>query len=614
VFTGISTAVGVFRGESRLFVGPVFTRELATGPRRARIYITRAVYGLALFLLMWTAYMMFFATRAATNVSELARFGGSVFPLLALVQMAVTVFFAALLAASAVAQEKDRRTLVLLLLTNLTNSELVLGKLFASFLQVFAMLAASLPVFMLSTLFGGVALEQVMRAMAVMLASTVLSASLGSTLALWREKTFQTLALTALIVVLWFVSWEIVGTGMLGESWAGVSTQTWSAAFSPWQALVEATRPQLASEPALGRFGTPVNLFLLVATTLAVALNLLAIARVRRWNTAAERTEPREVVPERESIWDVDHAAAAAPKSSPPRAAPARTREVWDNPILWREMCTRAYGRRMLIIKLAYVLFFGFALFGLHRLTGSEAGITATAAALAIVPLQMLSLVLINAQAVTALTNERDAQALDLLLVTDITPKEFIYGKLGGIFYNAKEMVILPLLLSFYLWLHEAVSTENLVYLLTGLLVMDLFVAMLGVHIGMAYANSRTAIINSLGTVFFLFLGCATCMAIMVAFRGDFKVQYAPFVAYNFGGFIGLYVVLGARNASAAIGWASFFCPFLTFYAITSFFVNQPLAVFLATAIAYGFTTLAMLVPAISEFDVATGRTTTAEE
>jgi len=33
---------------------------------------------------------------------------------------------------------------------------------------------------------------------------------------------------------------------------------------------------------------------------------------------------------------------------------------------------------------------------------------------------------------------------LDLLLVTDITPKEFIYGKLAGVLYNTKEMLFLP--------------------------------------------------------------------------------------------------------------------------------------------------------------------------
>ena len=41
----------------------------------------------------------------------------------------------------AVSQEKDRRTLILLLMTRMTNSELVLGRLFASLLEVFVMVA-----------------------------------------------------------------------------------------------------------------------------------------------------------------------------------------------------------------------------------------------------------------------------------------------------------------------------------------------------------------------------------------------------------------------------------------------------------------------------------------
>ena len=70
---------------------------------------------------------------------------------------------------------------------------------------------------------------------------------------------------------------------------------------------------------------------------------------------------------------------------------------------------------------------------------------------LACCPCCLLSLVLVNAQAVTALTAERDTKALDLLLVSDLTPKEFVFGKLGGIFYNTKEIVLLPMLLCGYL-------------------------------------------------------------------------------------------------------------------------------------------------------------------
>ncbi len=80
------------------------------------------------------------------------------------------------------------------------------------------------------------------------------------------------------------------------------------------------------------------------------------------------------------------------------------------------------------------------------------------------------------------------------------------------------------------------------------------------------------------------------------------------------GGGVGLYVALGARNPSPAILLASLVLPFATFYAITSFLMDYTLAVFLVMAVAYSFTTAAMLVPAVAEFDFAMGRNVTDEE
>jgi hypothetical protein len=154
---------------------------------------------------------------------------------------------------------------------------------------------------------------------------------------------------------------------------------------------------------------------------------------------------------------------------------------------------------------------------------------------------------------------------------------------------------------------------ENTLYLVGGLLVLDGFVAVLGIHAGMNYANSRSAVATSLGTVFFLFLGAATCIWMMLQ-SGSFEAQLQPFLAFLVGGGAGLYAALGARNPSTAIAVASFLCPFATFYAITSLLLNQTLGVFLVIAAAYGFTTAAMLIPAIYEFDVATGRTTIEEQ
>ena len=584
-------------------IGPVFHREAAVAPRRVKVYVARAAYALALLVLMSTAWLVLTGTQLVRDVGDLARFGTMLFQILAPVQLALASFFSATLAASAVAQEKDRRTLVLLLLTRLSNSELVLGKLLASLLLVLVMLAAAWPVFMLAALLGGVSFGQIGRALAVTLASVAACGSLGSTLALWREKTFQALAMTVLFLVLWLAVWEIVAAGAWGAEIAGLPCRTLAAGFSPWRAILEVTQPSMHAEPALGWLCTPVQLFILAAVAISLFLNGMAIAMVRVWNPSRERVERGEGRGEREK----------SRVSTLCVGTSARTRPVWDNPIIWREMRTWAYGRKILVVRLAYLLLFALAAGSLYAMLQSGPLSAHGQGAPALVGLLLLSLVLINAQAVTSLTSERDAGALDLLLVTDLTPKEIVYGKLGGVFYNTKEMVLLPMLLCGYLCFAGSLSLENLAYLLGGLAVLYLFVAVLGIHAGITYANSGVAVGASLGTVFFLFLGVAVCMRIMMAFSGSFQAQFLPFFAFMVFGGVGLYAVLGVRNPSTAIGAASLLCPLATFYAITSFLLDSTLGVFLVTVAAYGFITAAMLVPAIYEFDVATGRTTIEE-
>jgi hypothetical protein len=75
-----------------------------------------------------------------------------------------------------------------------------------------------------------------------------------------------------------------------------------------------------------------------------------------------------------------------------------------------------------------------------------------------------------------------------------------------------------------------------------------------------------------------------------------------------------MYVALGWRNPSPALGWASAITPLLTFIVITSFLLGNYGTVFLLTVFTYGFATGAMLVPAIYVFDVEMGRTTVREE
>lgn len=591
-----------------MIVGPVFTREAVTAPRRIRFFAIRTLAVTVLLGLVLTAWQVLVGAQQIRNPGELARFGSAVFQILAPLQLAVAILFSALLTSAAVSQEKDRKTLLLLLLTRLTNSELVLGKLLASLLTILATLAATTALFMILALTGGIGFWQIARVMAVTAASALVAGSLGSTVALWREKTFQTLAITVLTIVLWFIVWEIVATGVAGESLLGFDHSRVAATMSPWQAMQIAIGPDFTTATS-GQMDA-VGGFLLSASFAMLMLNGLAIGLVRVWNPSREarpRSEGEASEPRSEG-----HPSVARVQQLEVHKAPGKIRPVWDNPILWREIRTWAYGKKIVIVRLGFLLILGLCAFSVHEMLVDPAILhwrgNIPPLAQPLVPLLVVSVLLVNALAVTSITNERDAKALDLLLVTDLTPREIIFGKLGGVFYNTKEIVLLPILLCIYIWSREQLTTENLAFLICGLLVLFTFAAMLGLHAGMAYPNSRSAVAISLGTLLFLFLGIATCMRMMLAFTESFQSQLVAFSGFIAGGGAGLFWALGIRNPSRAIGWASFLAPFATFYAITSFIIGNYLAAFLAVAATYGFATLAMLKPALAEFDVAMGR------
>lgn len=591
-------------------IGPVFTREALTVPRRPAFYATRCLFVAVLLGLVLTAWQVLVGSQHVTNPGDLARFSQQVFALLTPLQLTVCVLFSTLLAAAAVSQEKDRKTLLLLLMSDLSNSELVLGKLLASMLTVLVVIAAITPFFMLLTLLGGVAPAQVGVVMAITLASSLVAGSLGSILALWREKTFQALALAALVIVLWIVGWEVVGSGVLGTTWSGLNTADLAAMMSPWRTTLLAIEPAIGPPPYLAGDSVSaigasqvITYFLIAAAAALVILNGTAIAMVRVWNPSREarpQTKPAEQAKADEQATSVSV-----------HRAPGRVRNVWKNPVLWREVRTWAYGKKILAVKLGYLLIFCICAAGVLTTANSATRTrSATPAVVApMAPLMVVSVVLVNALAVTSLTNERDIKALDLLLATDLSPQELLYGKLGGAFYNSKEMILLPLLLCGLLWQQGNLSSTHLVFLAGGLLVMFIFAAMLGIHSGMIYMSSRQAIGVSIGTLLFLFLGVSTCMRMMLALSETFEYQLAPFLGFMFGGGVALFIALGWRNPSTAMFIACFSAPLATFYAITSFLLGNYGWVFASTIVTFGFATLAMLVPALSEFDVATSRT-----
>ena len=559
-------------------LGAVFEREVQAVPRARGLFVARAVYCGALLGIVATCWLVVTGTQAVTTAGDTARFGATLLRILAPLQLSLAMLAAAMTSTVAVTSEKDRRTLELLLISRLSDGQLVLGKLAGSLLRVMLLLLAAVPVFVIASLFGGVTMPQLVRLFVVTVAAALAAASVATCIAFWKDTTFQALAITTFALVAWVAIGEVVA----GRFGAAVGAQV-----SPARAVFAAITPT---------GGDTLLPFLAVAAALIVAANVVAVNRVRAWNTTQEMRRQPEAA---------GGAARAASAKRPSRV-------VWDNPVLWREICTRAHGKALLLVRLAWLLLFAAAVAGIVA-EARRPRPDGLAVAVAVVPMALASLLAVAAMAVTSITTERDRGAFDVLLVTDLEPSEFVWGKLFGVLTAAREIVLLPLVLCGALAATRITTIENAIYMALGLAVLLFFAAVLGLHAGLSHTSSRRAIAVALGTVAFLFVGVSTAMRIMVAFGSSFELQLAPFLAVIVGGAIGLYAALSARNPSPAIGWASALLPALTFVAITAFLQGNALQVFLVAAAAYGFATLAMLVPAIGAFDLLTGRTTTGE-
>ncbi len=142
-----------------------------------------------------------------------------------------------------------------------------------------------------------------------------------------------------------------------------------------------------------------------------------------------------------------------------------------------------------------------------------------------------------------------------------------------------------------------------------GAVLLYLFVTSLGIHIGIHYIAGRTATLVSLGTVFFLCVGVAICMVIMVSFRGAFHTAVGSVSGDDSRRWCCVVCCFGKSQSIVSDFCVIVSVAVVTFYAITQFLLQRDHSfVLLAILAGYGFTMAAMFVPVISEFEVSLDR------
>jgi ABC-type transport system involved in multi-copper enzyme maturation permease subunit len=167
-------------------VGPLFFYDLVRLARRGRSILLRCIYALTLLAALCFAYANHFAghqlwqeafaPRAQVPRHELADFSRLFILAVLLAQSAAVLAITPIYLAGAIAEEKERHTLVLLFGSHLSDREIILGKLFARLTHLGSVLLTGLPIVLVASLLGGGDNLVVLLATFLVTAMTLLSA------------------------------------------------------------------------------------------------------------------------------------------------------------------------------------------------------------------------------------------------------------------------------------------------------------------------------------------------------------------------------------------------------------------------------------------------------
>ena len=143
----------------RLGLGPVFVYEWLISTRRWQLYGLRTAFvGIILvgMILVWHESHKFASTARVISIQTLAKYGEELYETIVAVELTFVLFAAPAATAGVICLDKARGTLDHMLATDLSNAEIVLGKIGVRLVPVIGLIMCVLPVTALGGLLGGI--------------------------------------------------------------------------------------------------------------------------------------------------------------------------------------------------------------------------------------------------------------------------------------------------------------------------------------------------------------------------------------------------------------------------------------------------------------------------
>jgi len=182
----------------------LLTKEMRLRMRQERTVWVLIIYVLLLGLLGW-----FYLSRSTSNGSSISydwnAIGTTLYQLLTLIQIVLTIFITPAFTSGAVNTEKELKTYDMLLCSQISSFSLVAGKLIAGLSNVLLLIIATIPLFSLVFFFGGFTPLHILQDLAVFVITAAMIASFALLCSTLFAKRSVSTAIAYMAVLLWLI-------------------------------------------------------------------------------------------------------------------------------------------------------------------------------------------------------------------------------------------------------------------------------------------------------------------------------------------------------------------------------------------------------------------------
>jgi ABC-type transport system involved in multi-copper enzyme maturation permease subunit len=420
--------------------GPLFRVDLVATSRRTRYFVLRIIYGLLLLFFLWTcvAQYAYVGGIYASNIQRMAALAESFFVSFSWAQIIAVLLVGPAAASTTIATERMRRTIEYLFATDLSNAEIVLGKLASKLVSVGALVLVGLPILAIFRLLGGIPFERLVTVYVITASTMVLVCSVSICISVWSIKPRDSIVRAYLFFVVFLLSPAL--PAVLAEIWR---SQGWNAQNSlelatysllqlnPMYVLMDELYNRFG--PVTGQAGSSLRNMLIGHLSIAAASVLIATTAVRRVHLRSAGVAKRRRFGFR------------LPKFRLP---------LGDRAMLWKELFASHSNMRLgvwgaLLVVILLVLLVTVTVWTWWEVTTSyrsgyygsyadRAQDYIQYACLMSAGIGTMGLLMILARAAGGITSEREQDTWVSLLTSPLSSAEIIWAKIAGNVYAAR--------------------------------------------------------------------------------------------------------------------------------------------------------------------------------